>query len=53
MEGLVLAFVLGPVFLVVELLYLLGLLEGEFDSLRTVVAALGTAFYAALVGRGI
>lgn len=53
MEDLLLYFVLGPFYLVRDLLILIGFLEGDLDSVRMVVAALGTAFYAALVGRGV
>ena len=53
MEQLLLYFVLGPFYLALDLAYMTGLVDGSADNVRMVVAALGTAFYATLVGYGI
>ncbi len=53
MDELLLYFLLGPIYLILELGYLTGILDGNPDSVRMVVSALGTAFYAAIVGYGV
>lgn len=53
MLDLLVAFLLGPAVLAIELGYFIGLMEGATDPVRMVVATLGTAAYVALIGKGI
>ena len=53
MEQMLLYFVLGPIYLILDLAYMAGIADGSPDSVRMVVAALGTACYAIIVGYGI